>query len=381
MNDTQYNPNPIKVLALEPYFGGSHKSFLTGLRDHSRHDWELLTLPPFKWKWRMRHAPLTYRNQLYHEPLLSQKFDLIFCSDMLNLAEFIGLTRSDLQQLPTVIYFHENQLTYPFRDDFERDRHFAFSNFSSALRADEVWFNSSYHQNNFLIEMERFLKKMPDFNLDSEIKTVRSKSKVLYPGINSLQNHSQKVNPVPRILWAARWEHDKNPELFFDAMTALLQQGIEFRLSVLGESFSDIPPVFAAAQEKFADHIDHFGYLKSRFEYESVLQNSDIFVSTADHEFFGLSVVEAIDAGCWPILPNRLSYPELIDDGREPNDSPFFYDGSCKQLVKKLSYSCQAVVRGERPDELSRVIDGMKQFHWPDLIQKYDSVISNLVSN
>jgi hypothetical protein len=37
-----------------------------------------------------------------------------------------------------------------------------------------------------------------------------------------------------------------------------------------------------------------------------------VVVSTAIQENFGLSIVEAILAGCFPILPNRLSYPELI---------------------------------------------------------------------
>ena len=49
-----------------------------------------------------------------------------------------------------------------------------------------------------------------------------------------------------------------------------------------------------------------------RDRYVALLNDSDIVVSTADHEFFGISVVEAVAAGCFPVLPNRLSYPELI---------------------------------------------------------------------
>ncbi len=50
----------MKVLALEPYYGGSHRAFLDGWSSRSSHEWTTLTLPPNKWKWRMRHAAITF---------------------------------------------------------------------------------------------------------------------------------------------------------------------------------------------------------------------------------------------------------------------------------------------------------------------------------
>jgi glycosyltransferase involved in cell wall biosynthesis len=43
-----------------------------------------------------------------------------------------------------------------------------------------------------------------------------------------------------------------------------------------------------------------------------MLSRCDLVVSTAIQENFGIAVVEAILAGCQPVLPDRLAYPEII---------------------------------------------------------------------
>ena len=50
----------MRVLALNPYHGGSHRAFLDGWMANSRHRFTLLTLPAHHWKWRMRHAAVTF---------------------------------------------------------------------------------------------------------------------------------------------------------------------------------------------------------------------------------------------------------------------------------------------------------------------------------
>jgi len=57
----------------------------------------------------------------------------------------------------------------------------------------------------------------------------------------------------------------------------------------------------------------HFGYAENYEEYCMLLHQADIVVSTAVHEFYGIAVIEAVRAGCRPLLPKRLSYPELFD--------------------------------------------------------------------
>ena len=114
------------------------------------------------------------------------------------------------------------------------------------------------------------------------------------------------------ILWNQRWEYDKDPGTLFRALYELVAEGSEFRLALAGENFRVVPDEFAEAQARLGKRLVHYGYAASLAEYGRLLWESDLVVSTALHEFFGVSILEAIYCGCRPVLPRRLSYPELI---------------------------------------------------------------------
>ncbi len=359
----------MNILALEPYFGGSHQSFLNGWMAESRHNWKRLSLPAYKWKWRMRHSAVTLARET--EALLEdgRAFDLVFCSDMLNLAEFKGLVPRAVRDLPSVIYFHENQLTYPVRKEDERDYHYVLSNMIAALAASAVWFNSGFHLNSFLSALPVFLQKMPDYNGPEPVERIRKKSAVQYPGIRIQKNKACVSNGPVRILWAARWEHDKNPEDFFEALKEIKRTNTEFRLSVIGERFRDCPDVFTWAREYFSEHIDHWGFIEDRSQYHQILSQADIIVSTAHHEFFGISVIEAAASGAVPLLPRRLSYPELFGE-----KEAFFYDGSVQDLAEQLAQICTQKRFSERSET---TVSATRRFDWPVRAREMDQALAD----
>jgi hypothetical protein len=59
---------------------------------------------------------------------------------------------------------------------------------------------------------------------------------------------------------------------------------------VLGESYADNPPIFQEAKEKLSEHVFRWGYLETKAEYFDTLLCSDVVISTAVHEFFGVSM-------------------------------------------------------------------------------------------
>jgi len=326
----------------------------------------------------MRHSAITFAKQVAESFEKGQSWDILFCSDMLNLAEFTALVPVEIASLPKVIYFHENQLTYPVRVEDERDYQFAMTNFTSALAADAVWFNSRFHMDSFLAALVKFLKSMPDNQPIREIEKIRAKSSVFPPGIEELPLRPPRKPGPMRILWAARWEHDKNPEDFFAALEMLKKNNIRFEISVIGQSFREKPEIFNAAKIKFEDNIIRWGYQQSREEYVNSLLEADVIVSTANHEFFGLSVLEAVAAGVYPLVPNRLSYPEILNlDGIEDTEH-FFYDGTVEDLAKKLS-SLAARIRTDKLWPAS--INPLKlteRFRWRSLVSQYDAAFEKV---
>jgi glycosyltransferase involved in cell wall biosynthesis len=303
-------------------------------------------LPAHHWKWRMRHAALTMAEMVNGRVASGENWDLLVASDMLDLAQFAGLTCPAVHRLPRMVYFHENQLTYPVRQLDPRDLHFAVTNLASALAATRVWFNSAFHRDSFLEALANLLSRMPDHPMPAAVEQIGTKSDVEPPGVHWPGPRGPRQPGPLRILWAARWEHDKNPDGFFQAIEILGRRGIDFRLNVVGEQFRDVPEVFAWAKEQFAGRIDRWGYQGERSQYEAALQQSDVIVSTALHEFFGISVVEAIAAGCRPLVPHRLAYPEILAPlGDEAGD--FLYDGSPDVLADRLEELAADALEGD----------------------------------
>jgi len=356
----------MKILFLEPFFGGSHKDFALGFAAHSSHDVDLVTLPDCYWKWRMQGASLYFINQIKN---LGQ-YDLIFTTDMMNLTDFMGLAGRDLP--PVVMYFHENQLSYPLGFHGKKDSHLGFTNIISAAAADGIFFNSDYHLAAFLDAARRLVKQMPDARTEWVVDVVEKKAQVLYPGCR----FDAAPLPVgkncldrPLIIWNHRWDYDKKPEVFFNVLMELKEKGIGFYLALLGEQYEIIPEVFKTAKETFKEEILVYGYVSSREEYQSWLAKGNVVVSTAIQENFGISVVEAVRHGCFPLLPNRLSYPEIMPE--KFHDEIIYTSPS--NLREKLEKFLQD------PDRFlplrQSLSDYTVRFSWEITVKQYDKML------
>ncbi len=368
----------MRILFVEPFYTGSHASWIEGIKKESSHKVEVISLPGRNWKWRMHGGAVTLAG-IYRE--LSLHPDLIVASDMLDLPLFLSLIKNEAHSIPVALYFHENQLTYPWspedRDIINnRDSHYGFINFSSALTADHILFNSAFHMTSFLDALPGFLKQFPDFTELERVEEIRMKSRVLHLGLSlsrydSYENHDRR-NDVPLILWNHRWEYDKNPGEFFEVLDEINREGLDFHLALLGENFRKSPGEFKRAGERYGDRVVKFGYAGSFKEYAQWLWRADILPVTSNQDFFGISIAEAVYCRTLPLLPERLSYPELFSPD---TFGKYFYRGR-EELITKLENMIRNFP-GMNSDDLRSHIS---RFDWGKISSVYDDLFREIGS-
>jgi glycosyltransferase involved in cell wall biosynthesis len=379
----------MRILALEPWYGGSHRAFLDGLKGHSRHKIDVISMSARFWKWRMHGGAVTMARKTRELYKKGDKPDLIFASSMVNLPAFLALTRSELEGVPVVMYMHENQLTYPLPEGKQRDHTYGYINYLSCLAADHILFNSQYHYDQFVEALPRLLRLFPDYTHLNTAQQIRKKSSVLHLGLD-LMGHDKYASAYeghgwgpgmkpPIVLWNQRWEYDKNPAGFFRLMNRLDDSGHKFRLILAGEHFEDLPSEFERAFERYAERILHYGYAEDFKEYSSLLHRADIVISTSNHEFFGISMLEAIYCGCHPLLPNRLSYPELIP---EYLHSPLLHAPILYEDDDELFQIMTRILKGEeRPLPVNTLKSISAHLEWGQHVGHFDDLFDEVIKS
>ncbi len=364
----------LKILIVEPFFTGSHQSWAEGFQAFSQHEIKILSLTGRHWKWRMHSGAVTLARFFLAD---NYQPDLILATDMLDLPTFLGLTRHRTANIPTVIYFHENQITYPWSPTdpdltLKRDNQYGFKNFTSAIAADALFFNSNYHKKSFISALPNFLNQFPDYQELIQLEEISNKSKVLYLGVDLHQldafNMVEKMD-VPLLLWNHRWEYDKNPAVFFQALFRLKEERIPFKVAVLGKNYKNAPAIFKEAASRLKAEIVQFGKVKSIEEYAKWLWKADILPVSNHQDFFGQSVVEAMYCNCFPILPNRLAYPEHIPASQH---ATYFYDEQA-DFYLKIKSAIQQIIATRK--EVTQ--NFVKHYDWRTLALIYDKQIEN----
>ncbi len=365
---------PVRVALIEPYYGGSHRAWADGYAANSLNDVMLVTHEARFWKWRMHGAHLTLAEDVaaaFDEPP-----DVVLASSMMNVAAFAGAARHSMGDAQIAVYFHESQFAYPLSPLDRPDQTYPMVNWSSAAVAHLVIFNSEFHRTLFFEQVERFLRQFPDRRHTHLVESVGERSMVLPVGVD-LQRIGPSTTTVsagpPLILWNQRWEHDKRPDEFVVLVEALLEEGLDFEVAVVGERFVSAPGSFDRLPGLFGDRLVAFGFLPDE-EYVDLLRRADIVVSTAEHEFFGMAIVEAMAAGAFPVLPNRLVYPERIPD--RYRDRCLYDDAAALRSRVRWGLEHQT----EAAEIARNLRSTVARFDWSVVAPAYDTALESLVA-
>lgn len=324
---------------IEPYYGGSHKALIDLLKKDFEEngilkELHLCTQTPKKFQWKVRVSSLTISQTLPS----GGAYDVLIVSSMLNLSELLAL-RTDWSLVKLkVVYMHENQLEYPKQDKNnnnateQRDYFFSHAQITSLLVADRVLWNSTFNLTSFLARIPSLFSKIP---LKSEerpnaalvVEAIKKKSIVCYfpisipASLRSELRRAKEEEAVGRvgfpfqIAFPHRLEHDKNPLAFLRVCKRLIatpNKRRDFEISFFsGEEF--LPSEMHQCLEEFKSRIKHLGRVDDWETYLRKLSQCDVAVSTSNHEFFGVAMMEAaVICELDVLLPNRLCYPELF---------------------------------------------------------------------
>lgn len=318
----------MRCLILSAYHAPSHAYWARGLMAAlPQWQWQLLSLPPRYFNWRIRGNALAVSAQLQaHLPAGGAvPWDLIVATSMTDICGLKAL-RPELAQTPVLLYFHENQFDYPANEVQRQRLEPAMMTLFSALAAQQLAFNSAYNRDSFLTGVHQLLAKLPDGVPPDTLESLRRKACVLPVPLDdgAFVERPQKAS-TPTFIWNHRWEHDKAPERLLAAIRLLLRETDNFRLHLVGQQFRQQPAVFAELESllRGSGALGAWGYQASRTDYQALLNESHGVISTAQHDFQGLAVLEAVAAGACPLVPRRLAYPEWFGDQcYPPGDSP-----------------------------------------------------------
>ena len=287
---------------LSGYAADSHKAWAGWLVDSQpRFVWRRFELPGRHFRWRIRGNPLSWLDQLPGE-----RPALLVATSMVDLATLKGLFPR-LASVPSIYYFHENQFAYPVNPTQFASVDPQMVQLYGALSATRVGFNSAFNRDSFLSGVDDLMSRLPDELPTGLVARLAEKSRICPVPIDPVRASDQRDSGL--IVWNHRWEYDKAPDLFADAVLDLAGRGLDFRLALLGKRPGRLPGALERLQDRLGDRIVANGRLE-RGDYEALLGRAGIVVSTAEHEFQGLSVLEAASAGARPLVPDGLCYVE-----------------------------------------------------------------------
>lgn len=290
---------------------------------------------------------------------------------MIDLSLFKSLLNNEYQKTPIHYYFHENQYSYPwdmnnYKSKKGIETFFGIFQLRSCLVADKIYFNSEHNRKTFTQGAIEEISKQRDDNDISLFNDINKKIKVLPLGIDFTKFDVNKLpkNEFPTIVWNHRWEKDKNLDDAFQLLKKL-KQTHDFKLYFLGQSPNFEPPIINEIKSKLGESIAHIGHVNDFSEYCKMLWKSHISLSTSNHDFFGISTLETMYCGCYPILPLRNAYPEHF------HSVDHLYKNSY-EAFEKLKYAV------ENYKNLTVPGNKVENYKWSNIIEIYDQELSEI---
>ena len=173
------------------------------------------------------------------------------------------------------------------------------------------------------IERDSILKRTPGLDISVLPNAVTTKQ---FPD-------TERPWGMKNVIYLGRLEEAKGLSEMVESCRVLAGQGFKFKFSCYGTG-PDEAEFIRRMNGVMGDNFQ-FGGVISGADKLHALNSADIFLMPSRFEGLPLSLLEAMAAGCVPIVSNRGSIPTVVEDGR----NGFLVEpGDITQIVGKLKF-------------------------------------------
>lgn len=211
----------MSLLLLEAFYGGSHKQLIDLFREHLK-DCVAYTLPAKKWHWRARTSALFFMQAIPASP----SYRLLPDHKLMLRPKSSGIDDISTPQGQQHICPGGTVTPWPAESCTDEHEEGPFSEPPAAAAK------------------ARCLNPEPGGAASDQAEATSDSPNGGRGPPEAMVVKDEMTGGKDRplhIVWPHRWEHDKDPELFFKTLLTLKQRGLHFQLSVLGETFTDVP--------------------------------------------------------------------------------------------------------------------------------------------
>jgi len=122
------------------------------------------------------------------------------------------------------------------------------------------------------------------------------------------------------------------------------------------------------------DKIIFLGMLPHEKLYE-VLSKSDFFISASEYESFGVSAIEAMHAGCIPVLSSIATFEEFVQNGRNGFILDFSNSAKAAQALERII----SLPKNEKEEKRKKAIKYASKFEPKNIAKSYLALYSKLL--
>lgn len=370
----------MRVLLVEAWYGGSHRAWADGWVASSDHAIEMVTLEDRFWRRRLRVGAAELAPLVDRWVDDNGRPDAVVATSMVDLASLMGLCRRSWGAVPVISYCHENQLAYPHPEQAAApDLDAAARSLQSLAAADLVVVNSQHHLDELGAGARRVMRDLGLVGgpVERRVASALAAAIVVPVGVDlgwcAKADITGGSRPgVPTVLWPHRWDPDKGVDAAMRTLERLAAEGLAFEVVLAGEDGWDGEARRRRALERLGSRVVAGGHL-SIDAYRDRVRRADVVVSTARHEYFGVAVVEAIAAGCVPVLPNRCSYPELVP--QRFHAATLYPDGGFGGRLRRVLADLPAAKAA-----VAGLSTAMARFDWNVVAPRLDAAVAEVAA-